>query len=52
MADFPRTEQEERLEGLFAELGAGFKELDRGGSTAKQGALLQDLTNKLKDAKA
>ena len=49
---FPQTEQELRLEELFAELTTGFKELDKLKNVQKQEALLKELTEKIKDGKA
>ncbi|GMH35226.1 hypothetical protein BSKO_03094 [Bryopsis sp. KO-2023] len=52
MAEFPRTEQEERLDVLFDELTAGFKELEKLTDPGKQSAKLDVLKGKIQDAKA
>lgn len=47
-----RTDQERRLEVVFANLEANFKRLDKARDAAKTQALLKDVTAQLKDAKA
>ena len=47
-----KTDQESRLEAVFAGLEADFKRLDKARNADKTQALLKDVTAKLKDAKA
>jgi hypothetical protein len=47
-----KTDQESRLDAVFAGLEADFKRLDKARDPAKAQALLKDVTAKLKDAKA
>jgi hypothetical protein len=47
-----KTDQESRLEAVFAGLDADFKRLDKTRDPEKAQALLKDVTAKLKDAKA
>ena len=49
---FQKTEQEQRLEELFAELTTGFKEFDKLKNVSKQEALLKELSERIKDGKA
>lgn len=47
-----KTDQEARLEAVFAGLEADFKRLDKARDPDKAQALLKDVTTRLKDAKA
>lgn len=47
-----KTDQESRLDAVFACLEADFKRLDKARDPAKAQALVKDVTAKLKDAKA
>lgn len=47
----PKTDQEARLEVVFAGLEADFKRLDKARGADKAAALLKGVTAKLKDAK-
>lgn len=49
---FPKTEQEQRCEVMFAELEKQFKKLDKCKKPDKIHAMLREITNKLKEAKA
>lgn len=46
------TEQEEKLQSIYGEIEALFKKVDKTKDDKKLTALLRDVTNKLKDAKA
>lgn len=46
-----KTDQERRLDAVFAGLEADFKRLDKARDPAKAQALVKDVTAKLKDAK-
>lgn len=46
-----RTEQEEKLEAIFAELEAAFKKLDRTRDDGKRATMLRDITTQLREAK-
>ena len=46
-----RTEQEERLEAMFAALEVAFRKVDRTRDEAKRAAMLKDITSQLRDAK-
>lgn len=48
----PKTEQEDRLQELFLDFKTGFKEFEKQTNPQKQEAILKDLTEKIKDAKA
>lgn len=52
MAEFPTTEQEEKLDELFAELSNHFREVDGLREAAKQTAVMDIIKVKLQDAKA
>lgn len=47
-----KTDQEARLEAVFAGLEADFKRLDKARDPEKAQNLLKDVTAKLKDAKS
>ena len=49
---WPRSEQEEKLDGIFSALEASFKKVDKTKDAAKIQGMLKDITAKLKDAKA
>ncbi|MEW5303664.1 MAG: hypothetical protein WDW36_006335 [Sanguina aurantia] len=51
-SSFPKTDQEERCEALFLELEKMFKKCDKFKKPDKIHAMLRDITNKLKEAKA
>jgi hypothetical protein len=51
MSTWGRTDQEARLQAVFAGLEADFKRLDKAKGADKAQALLKDITAKLKDAK-
>lgn len=52
MADFPLTEQEERLEALFSELRNQLRGLESLKDVGKQNAVLEGVKGKIQDAKA
>lgn len=52
MADFPVTEQEERLEALFSGVRNQLRGLEELKDVGKQNALLENVKGKIQDARA
>lgn len=51
-ASYPKTDQEARCEVIFSELDKQFKKLDKCKKPDKIHAMLREITQKLKEAKA
>lgn len=49
--EMSRTEQEERLEAMFAALETAFRKLDKTRDESKRQAMLKDITSQLRDGK-
>ena len=51
MAEWPKTEQEDKVEALLSEVEKTFKKLEKTKNPEKLHGLVKDINNKLKDAK-